>query len=319
MDKLHDIALGIIVGAAVGDALGAPLEFLLPRNRDNWVVDMIGGGVLKWKPGETTDDTAMSLAIAEMYIEKKAYHQGTVLAKWEAWGNPRPKDMGNWTHKALSKWAQYRDRSRDLRGSENPAVILLTQNPGSAGNGAVMRCMPTAVARFNDEDLLVKETTWLAEDTHPDPRCIVSCLVLNKLLRWAFDGLSKSEALDRITAEIKQLPNLEYWDVVDSAKTHPWEKWDNKGYTLDTVKCALAAWAQNDSFEEGLIKVVNRGNDADTVGAVAGSLLGAYHGFESIPQRWWDALGETMKNRLVSNANALLEVGETYGQQTKRS
>jgi ADP-ribosylglycohydrolase len=90
MDKLHDIALGIIVGAAVGDALGAPLEFLLPRNRENWVVDMIGGGVLKWKPGETTDDTAMSLAIAEMYIEKKSLPPGNCISKMGGLGEPAP-------------------------------------------------------------------------------------------------------------------------------------------------------------------------------------------------------------------------------------
>lgn len=309
MDKL-EIGLGIIAGAAVGDALGAPLEFLPPRTKENFVTEMVGGGVLKWKPGEITDDTTMSLAIMDMYIEKQGYSQSSILEKWGAWKKLNPKDMGNWTYRVLGKWGQYRDRSRVLRGDENPAVILWKQSlKNSAGNGAVMRCMPTAVARHTNESLLVTETCWLAEDTHPDPRCIASCLVVNKLLKYAFDGLTKQEAYQQVIKEIEETPGqFHLLAALQEAPTHKWEHWDNKGYTIDTVKCAVAAWIQNYSFEDGLIKVVNRGNDADTVGAVAGALLGAYHGFSSIPQRWWDALGPDMTKRLTENTRGLLEL-----------
>jgi ADP-ribosyl-[dinitrogen reductase] hydrolase len=308
-----DIGLGIIAGAAVGDALGAPLEFLPPRSPDNFVTEMTGGGVLKWKPGEITDDTTMALAIMEMYLEKKGYHQATVLEKWGAWKSLNPKDMGNWTYKVLGKWGQYRDRSRVLRGDNNPAVMLWKQTGAkSAGNGAVMRCMSTAVVQRNSAQKLLNETIWLAEDTHPDPRCILSCVVVNNLLSLGFEGVSKQEALIRTKqtlAELTDLTQVDLWDALESCPHHKWENWQNKGYTVDTVKCALAAWYQNDDFEEGLVKVVNRGNDADTVGAVAGALLGAYHGFKTIPQRWWDALGQDVKERLTNNTRGLLEIG----------
>lgn len=310
MRDVNDVGLGIIAGAAVGDALGAPLEFLPPRNPEEFVTEMVGGGVLKWKPGEITDDTTMALAIMEMYLEKQGYDQDTVVRKWGEWRATNPKDIGNWTYKALGKWNLYRDRSRILRGDENPAVLLWKQTGSSkAGNGAVMRCMPTAVARYRNESHLVAETVWLAEDTHPDPRCIISCLIVNKLLKWGFDGLDKDRALNLIAAEVREIGNMELWEAVESAPTHPWENWENQGYTVDTVKCALAAWYQSEDFEQGLIRVVNRGNDADTVGAVTGALLGAYHGFKSIPQRWWDGLGQSIKERLVSNTKGLLEIG----------
>jgi ADP-ribosyl-[dinitrogen reductase] hydrolase len=312
MKNVNDVGLGIIAGAAVGDALGAPLEFLPPRSPENFVIDMVGGGVLKWKPGDITDDTTMALAIMEMYLEKHGYDQETIIRKWGEWKSTNPKDIGNWTYKALGKWGLYRDRFHVLRGDNNPAVMLWKQTGSStAGNGAVMRCMPTAVARYRNEPLLVKETVWLAEDTHPDPRCVISCLIINKLLKWAFDGCTKEEALQRISAEVKEIGNLEMLDAVESAPSHPWDRWENQGYTVDTVKCALAAWYQSDDFEWGLIRAVNRGNDADTVGAVAGSLLGAYHGFNNIPQRWWDGLGQSTKQRLLSNTNGLLEIGNT--------
>lgn len=310
MKDTRDIGLGIIFGAAVGDALGAPLEFMPPRSQDDLVTEMTGGGLLKWKPGQTTDDTEMALPITEMYLEKQGYDQNTVIEKWAAWRATNPKDIGNWTYKSLGKWNLYRDRSKVLRGDENPAVILWKQTGASkAGNGAVMRCMPTAVARRNDESSLVKETVWLAEDTHPDPRCVISCLVVNKLLKWAFEGITKEEAHQRIVREVKEATdNLEIWDAVEKAPEYSWERWENKGYTVDTVKCALAAWYQSDNFEWGLIRAVNRGNDADTVGAVAGALLGAYHGFGSIPHRWVDALGHEMVERLASNTQGLLEL-----------
>jgi len=307
MKNEFDIALGIIAGAAVGDALGAPLEFLPPRTPDNFVTEMVGGGMLKWKPGEITDDTTMALAITDMYLEKKGYNQSTILEKWGAWKSLNPKDMGNWTYKVLGKWGQYRDRSKVLRGDENPAVMLWKQTgSSSAGNGAVMRCMPTAIVRRNDATKLINESIWLAEDTHPDPRCILSCVAVNSLLSLGFvDNISKDEALERTKNAIN---HVEVLDALQTAPFHKWENWQNKGYTVDTVKCAVAAWYQHDNFEEGLVKVVNRGNDADTVGAVAGALLGAYHGFKSIPQRWWDALGPQMKERLVTNARGLLEI-----------
>lgn len=309
MRDARDVGLGIIAGAAVGDALGAPLEFLPPRNPEEFTTEMTGGGLLKWKPGEITDDTTMALAIMEMYLEKKGYDQSTVIEKWGAWRRTNPKDIGNWTYKSLGKWNLYRDRSRVLRGDDNPAVMLWKQSgQNNAGNGAVMRCMPTAVARRNDEKIMVAETVWLAEDTHPDPRCVVSCIIVNKLLKWAFDGMSKKDAYERILSELRELGEVGIWEAMESAQYHPWENWENKGYTVDTVKCAVAAWLQNDDFEEGLIKVVNRGNDADTVGAVAGALLGAYHGFKNIPQRWWDALGPEMTARLWTNTKGLLEL-----------
>lgn len=308
MAKL-DIALGIIAGAAIGDALGAPLEFLPPRSKRDFVTEMKGGGVLRWKPGDITDDTIMSMAITDMYLTKNGYDQQYIVGRWEDWKRTGPKDIGNWTHRVLGKWSQQRDRSRVLRGQENPAVNLwLQRGQQDAGNGAVMRCMPTAVARHDDEGLLVQETVWLAEDTHPDPRCVTSCLVVNKLLRLGFHNVPKKEAYARVLEEIREIGDLNILGAFESAPTLPWEQWDNNGYSIDTVKCAIAAWLQFDSFEDGLIHVVNRGNDADTVGAVAGALLGAYHGFQSIPQRWWNTLDSKVREKIAKDTAGLLEL-----------
>ena len=66
----------------------------------------------------------------------------------------------------------------------------------------------------------------------------------------------------------------------------PWEKLETSGWCIHTLKAALWALYHTKSFEEGLISIVNRGDDADTCGAVSGALLGAYYGVESIPLKW---------------------------------
>ena len=311
MNTKRNIGLGIIAGSAVGDALGAPLEFLPPRSKDAFATEMEGGGMLKWKPGEITDDTIMALSIMDMYNKHGEYNQEAVVESWVKWRRTNPKDIGNWTYRVLGKWGMYRDRSKVLRGTDNPAVMLWQQRDRrDAGNGSVMRCMPTAVARNNNLDLLTKESVWLSEDTHPDPRCVISCLVVNKLLKFAFDGMEKRAAYDKIMAEVYEIGDLNLLDAFEKAPTLAWDEWDNNGYTVDTVKCAMAAWLQHDSFEDALVHIVNRGNDADTVGAVTGALMGAYHGFDSIPQRWWDGLGKDMKKTLTDNTEMLLEISD---------
>jgi len=83
----------------------------------------------------------------------------------------------------------------------------------------------------------------------------------------------------------------------------PWEEWSNSGYTIGTINSAFNALEQAESFEDGLVQVVNRGNDADSVGAVAGAMLGAKFGFSNIPSRWFNALED--HDMYVENAKNL--------------
>jgi ADP-ribosyl-[dinitrogen reductase] hydrolase len=145
--------------------------------------------------------------------------------------------------------------------------------------------MPTAVFRANNPQKMIEETIVIAEDTHPDPRCIYSCLCINQLISDGIRGVSKQDSYDSLVKEFGSI-NKEFTNILIQAADLPWQEWNNGGFTNETVKCAIAAWLQYDNLEEGLIRVVNRGNDADTVGAVAGALFGAYNGINDIPKRW---------------------------------
>lgn len=276
-------AYGALFGAAVGDALGAPLEFMSPRTEQNFVKDYVGGGVLRHKPGDTTDDTQMAIGIMKMYQDHGEYNQEAIIGNWLNWLNSNPKDIGNWTHKVLSSWK--RSTRFDLRGEDNPAVKIWKISRSNAGNGAVMRCMPTAVFRANNPQKMIEETILLAEDTHPDPRCILSCLCVNQLISEGIRGKTKEEAYEDAIRDFSEV-NREFANTLKESRNLPWYEWNNGGFTIDTVKCAVAAWIQYDDVEEGMIRVVNRGNDADSVGAVAGALFGSYNGVTAIPRRW---------------------------------
>jgi ADP-ribosyl-[dinitrogen reductase] hydrolase len=288
-----DRAIGALIGSAIGDALGAPLEFENPRSPDRWVTAMTGGGSLGWRKGEVTDDTIMAKAICEMYISEKSYFESSIISKWIQWANTNPKDIGNWTKAALQAW-----KNELPQPVGNPALKLWeARGKKDAGNGGVMRCIPTAIAVW-DEKLRIKDTVRLCTLTHPDPRCTSSCVMVVETAFHLIQGEGVEEAVEKAWMKLpsgftsSDKASSLVRQAVESAKGLPWEEWSNGPYTIDTVQSAFAAFWSATSFEEGLVKVINRGNDADTVGAVAGGLLGARFGVQNIPRSWLRDLEE---------------------------
>jgi ADP-ribosyl-[dinitrogen reductase] hydrolase len=275
--------IGAVLGAAVGDALGAPLE---GEKKDIPIVrDMIGGGWLNLKPGQTTDDTAMLKCIAEMYVDNGTYDQQDIISRWLKWvGNG--VGVGKWTRKALILWsaAEFDD---EVRGYDNPVHLLWTKaGKVDAGNGSLMRCLPTGIFRRNDLGLLMEESACLSEDTHPDPRCIESCLVYNILIASLLGGSDAQKFIAK-NSNFEGFKNVT--DEIVKSRLSNCDR-NNKAYVLDTLRSALADFWEATDFEEAMIKAVNRKVDADTVGCVLGGLLGAKFGVEAIPARWLNSL-----------------------------
>jgi len=318
-----DRAIGALVGSAIGDTFGAPLEFRPAITEPkNWVTEITGGGGFGWRPGEVTDDTIMANAITQMYLQHGRYNQTFLVNQWLDWLHRGPKDIGSWTRQALHRMEREKTRSgmfdhfhwgsnrHGLRDEKHPAVKLW-KSAGwrDAGNGGVMRCVPSALATPRARDR-IREVRWICEDTHPDPRAIASCIGVVETCAQLIAGDSVEVAVGAAFSRIKfktVIPWCDTWksetifesyentlflvkQAMLTSKSLPWHKWTNSGYTIGTIESAFAALHQCDSFEDGLVMIVNRGNDADSVGAVAGSLLGAKFGFEAIPKRWFDKL-----------------------------
>lgn len=184
-----DRAVGVLLATAAGDALGAGYEFTHPTA--DAVIDMIGGGVFGWEPGEWTDDTAMAVAVAEVAATGVdlggAAGLDAVAAQFVRWFDSGPKDIGNQTRAVLSHRpagaAAMQARARALTGRKG-------------GNGALMRTAPVALSYLGsgDADAAVAAAGEVALLTHDDPQAVQACRLWTYAIRHAvlhgtFDGV----------------------------------------------------------------------------------------------------------------------------------
>ena len=151
---------GSMIGLATGDALGATIEFKMAGTYP-LMTDIIGGGFLKLKPRQWTDDTTMALCLAESLMECNgfdAYDQMDRYLKWYRTGYMSSygacRDIGHTTAKAMDKYAQFRN-----------AYSGATE-PNTAGNGSIMRLAPVPLFFSNDYDAAVEHAALSSKTPH---------------------------------------------------------------------------------------------------------------------------------------------------------
>ncbi|MBD3660699.1 MAG: ADP-ribosylglycohydrolase family protein, partial [Arenibacter algicola] len=135
-DGLIDRARGAYLGLAVGDALGATVEFMTPReirHAHGVHADIVGGGWLHLKPGRVTDDTEMSLALGDAILAEGGFRAEAIADHFDAWLKSKPVDVGNTVRRGIVRYRTH--------GS-----VAGPENAFDAGNGAVMRTLPVALA-----------------------------------------------------------------------------------------------------------------------------------------------------------------------------
>jgi ADP-ribosyl-[dinitrogen reductase] hydrolase len=278
MTKKKDRFTGILLGLAVGDALGTTLEFKPRRPLDNLHTEMIGGGNFRLDPGQWTDDTAMAVAMGHSLLKEKVYQHLKILKEWAEWYQHGKHsctgdcfDIGNATRSALDEFLR------------KPTVVP-TIPASSLGNGSLMRLASIVLFAKNEdqaEALSYQQSTL----THGEDAAKATGWFGKLLFRTAVSGLE----LDSIPADIRNRTR----DEVSAS-----------GFYKDTLEAALWAVANTRSFEAAVVHAVNLGNDADTVGAVTGQLAGAVYGRGRIPERWLDRLA--WRRELEEMAKALL-------------
>jgi len=274
---------GAWYGLAVGDALGAPVEFMSAAQvaaADPGWMELAGGG--PWDPGEQTDDTDLTLANAAAYAPNGAFDVFRAARAATAWLHRGPKDVGNLTADALRMiMAGHAD-------ARSAGQLALQNRPGSAGNGSLMRCAPTGLARHYTDPRLVSEAEALSAYTHADERCTAACVAFCGVLSaLVHDGADAQSAL-RVGANLATGRSREV-DAIMQAVLHrsPLLYHDAPmGYVLLTLERALVALRDAPDYAEGVLTVIRMGGDTDTNACVAGAALGARFGLSGIPARW---------------------------------
>ena len=278
-ESVHDAVAGGLLGVAAGDALGATLEFMSPvevRHTHGVHRDIVGGGMLGWRPGQGTDDTDLTWAVLDGYLLDHDHDTiDSIAEQFLAWFATDPQDVGDTTRRALT----------DLRDTRDPASSGLS-NERSCGNGSLMRALPTALLR-PDAELRRAESARISAITHAHARCIDSCVAYNEVAATLLEGAEPAEAI-AVAGSLELHPAVQAALAV--APSTRVDELQTSGFVIDSLRCAVWAIQQPDSFENVLVALVNRGDDSDTTGAIAGGLLGVMHGAGAIPLRWLDRL-----------------------------
>jgi len=268
-------ALGMMVGLFVGDALGAPLEFTDP-NTGTPLTEMVGGGVHNVDPGEWTDDGAMSLAIAEAYLSYKRFAPGAIAQNFKQWKNRGVFgtrdycfDIGTTTSDALSASSN----KRPYGGS----CSFMTD-----GNGGIMRMAPHIIANHRNKTQAIADAVAGSIITHGTGNCI--------------------KYTAQLAAELFSGAKLADQELFDKGIGKP---------NGSVMGCYADAWhsvASTTSFEDAVVCAVNKGDDADTVGAVTGMIAGRLYGYDNIPKRWLEVLYQ--HDHIVDVAHKLYDLGD---------
>ena len=307
-NQIRDSIRGAMFGVAVGDALGAPLEFMdadYIKMRHGIVRDMIGGGWLNVRPGEITDDTQMTLAVAHGIAESPNDPIEAIGRQFVKWANSGPKDIGatcsSSIHRAI-RIAQNPDSPSKDDWFDSSAATHTAMNGRSAGNGSLMRTAYVGLY-YKDEGEVIQKAKQISKMTNYDEETAVDCAVYSAILNRMVDESSlriRKQLLIHYACDSAYCKGRYSYDLLSCAGYAP----RPTGYVVDSFAAALHCIFTTDSFEEAVIKAVNLGGDADTIGAITGGLAGALYGHEAIPERW--------KNRLdpkdCAELDALCEV-----------
>ncbi|MBO9637122.1 MAG: ADP-ribosylglycohydrolase family protein [Siphonobacter aquaeclarae] len=288
---------GFLLGTAVGDAMGVPVEFTTRKFlKEKPVSGMRGYGTHHQPPGTWSDDSALTYQTTESLIGGQIDYAGLaqrflnwyLYAHWTA--NGTVFDVGIATRNALDRLEQ---------GVE--PILAGETHELCNGNGSLMRILPLAFyfrsvhgAGFSQAERfqLVRNVSSI---THGHIRSAIACFILVEFAGLLLDGLSKEAAFAGIQSGLpafleSQAPadELELFHriLAEDLASFPESDIYSSGYVLHSLEASLWSLLTTSSFQEALLRGVNLAGDADTTGSVTGGLAGLYYGTDGIPAEW---------------------------------
>lgn len=303
LDKIY----GGIIGLCIGDALGVPVEFM-NRNelKKSPVTDMIEYGTHNQPKGTWSDDSSMTLCLADSISECGEINYIDIMNRFQSWANKGKYtahdevfDMGISTRKALTNYAN---------------GILPLECGGKSeydnGNGALMRILPMAYYikytygdSYNQNIKAIKMVHNVCSLTHGHIRSQIACGIYVAVAVSFLQGFTSKEnvktAIKNIIMfyeknKIYKREMIYFCRIknIDNLCKLPEEEIQSSGYVIHTLEASLWCLMNTNSYSECVLKAVNLGDDTDTTGAVVGGLAGLMYGYNHIPKEWIKILGK---------------------------
>jgi ADP-ribosylglycohydrolase len=292
--------MAVIIGHAVADALGVPVEFYSRDELEKTPVRrMMGYGTYGQPRGSWSDDTSMTLCVLDA-IKKGAPHETNTMDNFVRWFNDSQFtpadvtfDVGGTCGEAINRY---------LSGKYPHDGCGLTEGT-SCGNGSLMRIHPSVMYAYGEKCSVKEKIEYVERQaalTHAHRKALTGCgiyaFILWELLlrpekesvavglKKAFDfykGEGSLIAYKRLAPDEKGNVPLFTLDLCEIKST---------GYVVDTLEAAIWCLMRTDSYKKCVLRAVNLGDDTDTVGAIAGGLAAALWGPGSIPRGWLKCL-----------------------------
>ncbi len=227
----------------------------------------------------------LGLALGDAIIARGGFDSRAAADAFVVWLKSKPVDCGNTCRRGIRRYM-------------TDGSLVAPSNDGDAGNGACMRNLPVALATLGNNGAFERATLAQSRLTHNHPLSDAGTLALGRMVQQLLLGGGLRACREEANRLLARYPKFHFDPYPGRAS----------GYIVDTVQTVLHYFFRTDSFESCVTEVVNRGDDADTTGALAGMLAGAAYGVGDIPARWLAKLDPQVKESIEEQTKALLAV-----------
>ena len=289
-----------ILGFAIGDAMGVPLEFVQRQKLINDpVTEMLGYGSHNVPKGTWSDDTSMTLATIDSIINTGKIDYTDIASNFLKWfkdakytATDKVFDIGRTTLHALA----------NIEQSMSNATDCGEKSEYSNGNGSLMRILPIAYYCYKQSqnnkmsnEKVLEIVSGVSSITHAHEISILGCYIYTMYAIRLLNGDNKYNSYEHIK-------NLDYskfskdslsrYDRIlkDDISKLDINEIKSSGYIVDTLEATLWVLLNTSNYNQAIIGAINLGNDTDTIGACTGGLAGIIYGEDTINSNWKNSL-----------------------------
>ncbi|MCP5424552.1 MAG: ADP-ribosylglycohydrolase family protein [Gammaproteobacteria bacterium] len=295
----QEAALGCLLGACVGDAAGATLEFLghqpTPDEVDK-AVRMPGGGVLRVAPGQITDDGELTLCLARALSASRQFDSEAIARQYAEWVRSKPFDIGFTTRRSLGcfheDYGSFQEDGyfRSVCEQQGYAAAMRESAAkycmGSKANGALMRIAPLGVWGYRrDIDELADYARQDSSLSHPEESCwqASACYVIAIASLIDRPG-DRSRAFERAEQWAERQANTEVRGWLNNARQQVEAPYVPQiGFVRIAFAHAFRHLLLGSDYVSALKETLAGGGDTDTNACIVGGLIGAACGVSQIP------------------------------------